>query len=393
MLTQIINGQILTPQGWLKDGSVLINDGKILEITNSDLAVIGATVIDAKGMFIVPGFVSMHCHGGGGHDFTEGTTEAFKEAVAAHLKHGSTTIFPTLSSTTFENIRLAAATCDQLMAEDADTTIMGLHIEGPYLNENMAGTQWKEFLKNPDPEEYKTLVESTKCIKRWDISPELPGAHDFARYMTSKGILTAITHTEAEYQEIKDAFAAGFTHAAHFYNAMPGFHKRREYKYEGTVESVYLMDDMSVEVIADGVHLPATILKLVYKVKGVEKTCLVTDSLKFAGYTGETINDPNYVIENGVCKWADRQTLAGSIATADVLVQTMVKKAGIPLEDAVRMASETPARLTGIADSKGTLEKGKDADIVILDNDVNVRCVFTKGKEVEGTNTMIHNII
>lgn len=393
MLTQIINGQILTPQGWLKDGSVLINDGKILEITNSDLAVIGATVIDAKGMFIVPGFVSMHCHGGGGHDFTEGTTEAFKEATAAHLKHGSTTIFPTLSSTTFENIRLAAATCDQLMAEDADTTIMGLHIEGPYLNENMAGTQWKEFLKNPDPEEYKALVESTKCIKRWDISPELPGAHDFARYMTSKGILTAITHTEAEYQEIKDAFAAGFTHAAHFYNAMPGFHKRREYKYEGTVESVYLMDDMSVEVIADGVHLPATILKLVYKVKGVEKTCLVTDSLKFAGYTGETINDPNYVIENGVCKWADRQTLAGSIATADVLVQTMVKKAGIPLEDAIRMASETPARLTGIADSKGTLEKGKDADIVILDNDVNVRCVFTKGKEVEGTNTMIHNII
>ncbi len=393
MLTQIINGQILTPQGWLKDGSVLINDGKILEITNSDLAVIGATVIDAKGMFIVPGFVSMHCHGGGGHDFTEGTTEAFKEAVAAHLKHGSTTIFPTLSSTTFENIRLAAATCDQLMAEDADTTIMGLHIEGPYLNENMAGTQWKEFLKNPDPEEYKALVESTKCIKRWDISPELPGAHEFAHYMTSKGILTAITHTEAEYQEIKDAFAAGFTHAAHFYNAMPGFHKRREYKYEGTVESVYLMDDMSVEVIADGVHLPATILKLVYKVKGVEKTCLVTDSLKFAGYTGETINDPNYVIENGVCKLADRQTLAGSIATADVLVQTMVKKAGIPLEDAVRMASETPARLTGIADSKGTLEKGKDADIVILDNDVNVRCVFTKGKEVEGTNTMIHNII
>lgn len=393
MLTQIINGQILTPQGWLKDGSVLINDGKILEITNSDLAVIGATVIDAKGMFIVPGFISMHCHGGGGHDFTEGTTEAFKEAAAAHLKHGSTTIFPTLSSTTFENIRLAAATCDQLMAEDADTTIMGLHIEGPYLNENMAGTQWKEFLKNPDPEEYKALVESTKCIKRWDISPELPGAHDFARYTTSKGILTAITHTEAEYQEIKDAFAAGFTHAAHFYNAMPGFHKRREYKYEGTVESVYLMDDMSVEVIADGVHLPATILKLVYKVKGVEKTCLVTDSLKFAGYTGETINDPNYVIENGVCKWANRQTLAGSIATADVLVQTMVKKAGIPLEDAVRMASETPARLTGIADSKGTLEKGKDADIVILDNDVNVRCVFTKGKEVEGTNTMIHNII
>lgn len=390
MLTQIINGQILTPQGWLKDGSVLISDGKILEITNSDLAVIGATVIDAKGMFIVPGFVSMHCHGGGGRDFTEGTPDAFKAAANAHLKHGSTTIFPTLSSTTFENIRLAAATCDQLMKEDADTTIKGLHIEGPYLNERMAGVQWKEFLKNPDPEEYQPLVESTQCIKRWDISPELPGAHDFARYMTSKGILTAITHTESEYQEIKEAFDAGFTHAAHFYNAMPGFHKRREYKYEGTVESVYLMDDMSVEVIADGVHLPATILKLVYKLKGVEKTCLVTDSLKYAGYTGKTLDDPNYVIEDGVCKLSDHQTLAGSIATADVLVQTMVKKAGIPLEDAVRMASETPARIIGVSDCKGTLEKGKDADIVVLDKDINVRCVFAKGKEVEGTNTMIH---
>lgn len=393
MLTQIINGQILTPQGWLKNGSVLISDGKILEITNCDLSIIGASIIDAKGMYIVPGFVSMHSHGGGGHDFTECTPEAFKAAANAHLKHGSTSIFPTLSSTTFDNLHQAAAICEQIMQEDADTTIMGLHIEGPYLSERMAGMQWKEYLKNPNPDEYKPLVESTHCIKRWDISPELPGAHDFARYLTSKGILAAITHTEAEYKEIKEAFAVGFTHAAHFYNAMPGFHKRREYKYEGTVESVYLMDDMSVEIIADGVHLPATILKLVYKLKGVEKTCLVTDSLKYAGYDGELIADPNYVIEDGVCKLADHQTIAGSISTADVLVRTMVEKAGVPLEDAVRMASETPARIIGVADRKGTLERGKDADIVVLDKDVNVRCVFSKGKEVEGTNTMIHTNI
>lgn len=392
MLTQIINGQILTPQGWLKNGSVLISDGKILEITNSDLAIIGASIVDAKGMFIVPGFVSMHCHGGGGHDFTESTPEAFRTIAKTHLKHGSTSIFPTLSSTTFDNLHKAVATCEQIMRDDADTTIMGLHVEGPYLSERMGGMQWKEYLKNPDPEEYKPLLESTDCIKRWDISPELPGAHDFARYLTSKGILTAITHTEAEYQEIKEAFAVGFTHAAHFYNAMPGFHKRREYKYEGTVESVYLMDDMSVEVIADGIHLPATILKLVYKVKGVEKTCLVTDSLKYTGCDNKQIDDPNYVIEDGVCKLADHQTIAGSISTADVLVKTMLK-AGVPLEDAVRMASETPARIIGVADRKGTLEKGKDADIVVLDNDANVRCVFSKGKEVEGTNTMIHTNI
>lgn len=389
MLTQIINGHILTPQGWLKDGSVLISDGKILEVTNSDLAVIGAKVIDAKGMYIVPGFISMHAHGGGGHDFTEGTHEAFQQAVLAHLKHGATSIFPTLSSTSFENIKKAVHTCEELI-KTPQSTIQGLHIEGPYLNKKMAGPQWEEFLKDPDPNEYIPLLESTQCIKRWDISPELPGAHDFARYTHARGILTAITHTEAEYPEIKAAFEAGFTHTAHFYNAMPGFHKRREYKYEGTVESVYLTDGMSVEVIADGIHLPATILKLIYKLKGVEQTCLVTDALKYAAYDGEPIVNPKYIIENGVCKLADHSALAGSLATMDTLVQTMVKKAAIPLADAVRMASETPAKLIGIDTHKGTLQKGKDADIVILDKDINIRCVFSNGEIVEGINTLIH---
>lgn len=388
MLTQIINGEILTPQGWLKDGSVLISDGKILEVTNSDLAVIGAKVIDAKGMYIVPGYVSMHSHGGGGHDFTEATPEAFQAATEAHLKHGATTIFPTLSSSSFDTIRQAVETCEQLMAA-GNGQIQGLHIEGPYLNRKMAGKQWEDCLKDPDPNEYLPLLDSTTCIKRWDISPELPGAHEFAHETTSRGILTAITHTEAEYDEIKAAYQAGFTHAAHFYNAMPGFHKRREYKYEGTVESVYLTDPMTVEVIADGIHLPATILKLVYKVKGVEKTCLVTDALKYAAYDGE-VDDPRYIIENGVCKLADHSSLAGSIATMDKLVQVMAFKANIPVADAIRMASETPANIIGIGDRKGTLQRGKDADILILDKKLNVRCVFSQGNMVEGTNTLIH---
>ena len=388
MLTQIINGEILTPQGWLKDGSVLISDGKILEVTNSDLAVIGAKVIDAKGMYIVPGYVSMHSHGGGGHDFTEATPEAFQAATEAHLKHGATTIFPTLSSSSFDTIRQAVETCEQLMAA-GNGQIQGLHIEGPYLNRKMAGKQWEDCLKEPDPNEYLPLLDSTTCIKRWDISPELPGAHEFAHETTSRGILTAITHTEAEYDEIKAAYQAGFTHAAHFYNAMPGFHKRREYKYEGTVESVYLTDPMTVEVIADGIHLPATILKLVYKVKGVEKTCLVTDALKYAAYDGE-VDDPRYIIENGVCKLADHSSLAGSIATMDKLVQVMAFKANIPVADAIRMASETPANIIGVGDRKGTLQRGKDADILILDKKLNVRCVFSQGNMVEGTNTLIH---
>ena len=377
MLTQIINGRIFTPQGWLNDGSVLIRDGKILEVTNCDLAIIGAQMIDAKGMYIVPGFVCMHAHGGGGHDFTECTEEAFRTIIDAHLQHGATSFFPTLSSSPFSKLHQATEIREQLMKEPG-SPVMGLHIEGPYLNPTMAGEQFSGMVKAVDENEYKELIENSHCIRRWDASPELPGALDFARYLKKKGILVALSHTEAEYDGIKSAYEAGFTHAAHFYNAMPGFHKRREYKYEGTVESVYLTDDMTIELIADGIHLPATILRLAYKLKGVERTCLVTDALSSAANEGKPVNDPRIIIEDGVCKLADRSSLAGSIATSDTLVRTMVK-AGIPLGDVLRMAAETPARIMGVDDRKGSLQKDKDADIVILDKDLNVRAVWQYG--------------
>ena len=377
MLTQIINGRIFTPQGWLNEGSVLMRDGKILEVTNCDLALIGAQMVDARGMYIVPGFVCMHAHGGGGHDFTECTEEAFRQIIDAHLRHGATSFFPTLSSSPFSKLYQAAEICERMMAEP-DSPVLGLHIEGPYLNPKMAGEQFAGQVKEIEESEYKELLEKTNCIRRWDASPELPGALDFARYLKSKGIVAAISHTEAEYDDIKAAYEAGFTHAAHFYNAMPGFHKRREYKYEGTVESVYLTDGMTIELIADGIHLPATILRLAYKLKGVEHTCLVTDALSYAASEGKEINDPRVIIEDGVCKLADRSSLAGSIATTDVLVRTMVK-AGIPLGDALRMASETPARIMGVDDRKGSLQKDKDADVLILDDELNVRAVWQGG--------------
>ena len=387
MLTQIINGHILTPQGWMKDGSVLISDGKILEVTNSDLAVIGAKVVDAKGMSIVPGFVAMNIHGGGGFDFSECTEEAFHGAVAAHQKHGATTIFPTVLAPEIGVIDKAVAVCEEMMRKK-DGPILGLHIEGPYLNPKMAASLFIDKENPADPKEYKEILERTDCIKRWDSSPEIPGALEFAQYLKSRGILSAISHTEAEFDDILTAYEVGYTHATHFYNAMPGFHKRREYKYEGTVESIYLLDDMTVEVVADGIHVPPTILRLVYKIKGVERTCLITDALACAASDSQVAFDPRVIIEDGVCKLADRSALAGSVATMDRLIRTMVQKAEIPLEDAVRMASETPARIMGVSDRKGTLQRGKDADIVLLDRDLNVRAVWAMGKLVEGTNKL-----
>ena len=382
MLTQIINGKIHTPQGWLKNGSVIISDNKILEVSNCDLAVVGAKIVDARGMYVVPGGVEIHVHGGGGRDFMEGTEDAFRTAVEAHMQHGTTSIFPTLSSSSIPMIKAAAETTEKLMAEK-DSPILGLHLEGHYFNMKMAGGQIPAYIKNPDPNEYIPLLEETNCIKRWDASPELPGALQFGKYVSSKGILVSVAHTQAEFEDIRAGYEVGYTHATHFYNAMPGFHKKNEYKYEGTVESIYLMDDMTVEAIADGIHVPPTILRLIYKVKGVEKTALITDALACAASDSKTAFDPRVIIEDGVCKLADRSALAGSIATMDRLIQTMTFKAEVPLFDTCRMISETPAKIMGVYDRKGSLERGKDADILLLDNDLNVRGVWAMGKLVK----------
>ena len=387
MLIQLINGRILTPQGWLDNGSVLIRDNKILEVTNCDLAIIGATLVDVKGMYILSGGIDMHVHGGGGADFMEGTEDAFRTAVKTHLLHGTTGIFPTLSSSTVPMINKAAETCTRLMAEPG-STVLGLHLEGHYLNPAMAGGQMPENIKLPDPNEYIPILERWNCIKRWDAAPEMAGAIEFGKYISSKGLLASVAHTQAEFEDIHAAYAAGYTHATHFYNAMPGFHKRREYKYEGTVESIYLIDNMTVEVIADGIHVPPTILKLIYKIKGVERTALITDALACAASDSTEAFDPRVIIEDGVCKLADHSALAGSIATMDRLIRTMVQQASVPLADAVRMASETPARIMGVYDRKGSLERGKDADIIIMDENLQLRAVWSMGRFVEEANTL-----
>ncbi|MDD7304227.1 MAG: N-acetylglucosamine-6-phosphate deacetylase [Prevotellaceae bacterium] len=385
MLTQIINGRILTPQGWLKDGSIILRDHKILEVTNSDLAIIGANIIDAKGMYIVPGGIEMHVHGGGGRDFQEGTEEAFLTAVEAHAKHGTTSIFPTLSSSTVPMIMKAVETCDKLM-EDPLSPILGLHLEGHYFNRLKAGAQQPAWIKDPDPNEYIPIAENSKCLKRWDFAPELPGALQFCRYIAEKGIVPSIGHTHANYEDVKAAFDAGARHVTHFYNAMPGFHNKHEFKYEGTVESIYLVDDMTVECIADSIHVPPTILRMVYKIKGVERMALVTDALAVAAADANAqAFDERVIVEDGVAKLSDRSALAGSVATMDRLIRTAVNIAGIPLEDAVRMVSETPSLIMNVNDRKGTLQRGKDADILILDEKLDIRCIWQMGRIIENT--------
>lgn len=382
MTTQIINGHVLTPSGWKEQASVLIEGTKIKSILNHSNPVDGVDkVIDAKGAHVLPGGIDIHVHGGGGRDFMECTEDAFVTAVEAHRKHGTTSIFPTLSSSTVPMIREALATGDKLMA-DPMSGVLGVHLEGPYFNPKMAGGQLPENIKVPTPEEYKPIVEDFTSLKRWDAAPELPGSDEFASYLRSKGILASLGHTAARATDVERGYKAGFTHATHFYNAMTGNHKEGPYKYEGTVEAVYLNDGITVEMIADGIHVPPTILKLIWKSKGVERTALITDALACAASDSQTAWDPRVVIENGVCMLADRSAIAGSIATMDRLIKTAVQKAGIPLEDVARMASETPARIMGVYDRKGSIAPGKDADIMMFDADLNLTGVVQMGREV-----------
>lgn len=381
MLKQIINGRVLTPQGWVEDGSVIIEDNKIKAVESCSLPVVGAEVIDAKGCAVVPGGIEMHVHGGGGRDFMEGSEEAFRVAINAHMKHGTTSIFPTLSSSTVPMIEAACQTCDKLMAEE-NTPVLGLHLEGPYFNPAQAGAQIPEWIKAPVAEEYEPLLEKYKCLKRWDEAPELPGSVEFITACRKHGVLPSIGHTRAKYEDVVAAHDAGMTHATHFYNAMPVVYKNREFKVPGTVESILAEQDMTVEVIADGIHVPPVMLRMVYQIKGVERTALITDSLACAATEGDAAFDPRVILEDGVCKLADRSALAGSIATMDRLIRTCVQMANIPLEDACRMASETPAKIMGVYDRKGSLEKGKDADLMMFDEDLKLTYVMQMGREV-----------
>ncbi|WP_308239243.1 N-acetylglucosamine-6-phosphate deacetylase [uncultured Prevotella sp.] len=381
MLKQIVNGRILTPKGWLEGGSVIIENNKIKAVSNIDLHIVDAEIIDAKGCYVVPGGIDLHTHGGGGRDFIEGSEDAFRAAVNAHMKHGTTTIYPTLSSSTIPSIDAACQVCQKLMAEE-NSPVLGLHIEGSYINPKQAGAQNPVLIKAPLPDEYETLLNKYSCIKRWDVAPELQGSVEFITECRKHGVLTALTCTRATYEDVVAAHDAGLSHAAHFYNAMPVVYKEHEFKVPGTVESVYALQDMTVEVIADGIHVPPVMLNVVYQIKGVEKTALITDSLAYAASEGNVSSEPSVILEDGVCKLADHSALAGSIATMDVLIRTCIHRAEIPMVDVFRMVSETPAKIMGIFDRKGSIEEGKDADIMMFDDDIDLTYVMQMGNVV-----------
>lgn len=384
-LIQIVNGKVITPQGVDRQARLVLKAGRIVEITREQGGIEGAQTIDAQGAYVAPGCIDTHLHGGDGHDFTEATPEAFRAIAYAHATQGVTTLYPTLAVAPTAVFRQAIKACEAVVSQPYEgARIEGLHLEGNYINPLLKGGQDERFIQLPDPAEYQELLESTRLIKRWTAAPELPGALEFARYAHSKGVLVSLGHTAADYPTVKRAYEAGFTHATHFYNAMSGVHKKREYKHEGTIESVYLVPEMTVELVADGIHVPPAILRLVSAFKGIDRISLISDAMAAAACLRpkHLRLDPRMIVEDGVCKLADRSALTGSIASGIRLIQVMAEKAEIPVADCVRMAATNPARLMGIDDRKGSIERGKDADLILFDENFRLQSVWIGGKQL-----------
>jgi len=385
---KIYNGNIITPQRIINGGSILIADGKIAALSETNIETTGAELINAEGKYISPGFIDIHVHGGGDHDFMDATEEAFLKIAETHARFGTTAMLPTTLTGSKEDILETLSAYENANKKNINgSQFLGMHLEGPYLAMSQRGAQDPRYIRDPNPQEYKKIIAASDNIKRWSAAPELPGAIEFGKYLTSKNILPAIAHTDAIYEQAKEAFDNGYTLATHFYSAMSSVTRKNAHRYAGVVEAGYLIDEMDVEIIADGVHLPAPLLQLVYKIKGADRTALITDAIRAAAMPdGESIigslkNGVKIIVEDGVAKLLDRSSFAGSVATADRLIRTMLA-ANIPLVDVIKMASLTPARILKCNDRKGSLEVGKDADIVIFDDQVNISTTMINGRVV-----------
>lgn len=386
---KIYNGNVITPYRIIPNGTVIVSEGTITAVGQGNIEVENALEIDAMGKYIAPGFIDIHVHGGGGHDFMDGSELAFLKIAETHARFGTTSMLPTTLTSTREQLLETLQIYETANAKNINgSQFLGIHLEGPYFAMNQRGAQDPRYIRDPDPVEYHEILSRSSIIKRWSAAPELKGALEFSQCLLSKNILPSLAHTDATYDEVIVAFENGYTLATHLYSGMLGVTRKNAYRYAGAVESAFLIDEMDVEIIADGIHLPPPLLKLVYKIKGADKTALITDAMRAAGMPeGESVlgnidNGLKVIVEDGVAKLPDRTAFAGSVATADRLVRSMVFMADVPLIDAIKMITATPARILKVDDKKGSLVVGKDADIVIFNNDIEIGMTIINGRIV-----------
>ena len=365
----IKNCDIFTPLKLIKNGSILVQGEMIARIGMMDESKVPSQtrVFNFKNKLAVPGFIDIHLHGGGGIDFSEAPPELIESALRVHLKNGTTSLLPSIMTAPHEQVLKALKNLVSVRNKGKDIPeIIGINLEGPYISKEKSGAQRTQYIRKPSTAEVEDyLLAAEGSIRIMTVAPEAEGAEDFIRFLTEKGIIPSAGHTNASYDQTLRAVESGIRLATHLFNAMRGISHREP----GAAGALLLNGDVYTEVVADGIHLHPSIIDLVVRVKPIDKIILVTDATKFFG------------IKKGPVFTSDGK-LFGSTTALGVALKNMVQFTGMPFKKVLRTVTLNPAKLLNIQDRKGSLKKGSDADIVILDKEFNVKEVFVKGKKV-----------
>jgi len=397
----LIGGTVLTPLRIIHPGVVVVEGDRIATVSDIKNFRVKAEFreIDVSGLYVAPGFIDIHVHGGGGHDVMEGSLEALAAIAQAHAEGGTTSWLATTLTAPIDEIEKALQAIEKAMeAPPIGAKLLGAHLEGPYFHPEQAGAQNPMYLKLPNPGEYNDLLNKFSCIKRVSAAPELPGALELGQELRRRGILAAIGHSNATYQQVLKAIEVGFSHVTHIYSGMSSVRRIQAYRFAGVLEAALLLDQLTTEMIADGHHLPPSLMRLVLKVKGTERVCAVTDAIAAAGLgpgryrlggLDVVVEDEvpeEYEIQLGkgncVAKLVDRSAFAGSAALMNMLVRNLANFVGLPLIEAVKMATWTPARILGVSHERGLLAPGMKADLVVFDDNFDVHMTIVEGKVV-----------
>ncbi len=373
MSTLLVRGGKLVRQYAVHRGDLLISNGKITRI-GTELSSADCTVIEADGLYVTPGFINLHVHGGGGCDFMDATGEAVTTILDTGLAHGTTSLLATVTTAPIAQMRRAMGAITNLN----ESRVLGIYVEGPFFSKPKKGAQPEQHLIAPTAEAYEALLQGfTDQVKIFSLAPELPGALNLIPRLIEDHIIPALGHSNATYEQTMEAVVAGLTHFTHFYNGMSGLHHRDP----GAVGAGLLTPTTTLEVIADGIHVHPSAIRLTAEVKGIDRICLITDAIGATGIgDGEyTVAGQKAVVQGGIARLVHGGSLAGSTLTMENAVRNMVKF-GVSLVEAVRAASLVPAKILGVEMQTGSIAVGKDADLVLLDEDFTVRTVLVKGE-------------
>lgn len=378
------NAKVIFPDK-IRDCVVAVDNGKIADICESFEKKEYDTTIDCKGLYLAPGFVDIHVHGGGNKSAMSEKSSDIVEMAEAHLKHGTTSIAPTTLAAPVEQLKKVVSSIKKASEESKKANIIGVHLEGPYISMQYKGAQSPENILNPLKDSPDELFDIWNKILIMGAAPECEGVLELGDKLKERGIVASIAHSAASYEQVETAINHGFSDVTHIYNACSSCFKTGLFRNAGVVEAGLCKDELTTQTIADLRHLPKGLLELIYKCKGDEKMYLITDGLEFSA--SDIKENTVYIQENGigviyedkVMKLADRSALAGSVATLSDCVRNMYKCIGTPLYSAVKMASLTPATVCGYADRKGKIQKGYDADLIMFDDEINVKSVMTNG--------------